>query len=229
MSKRFYLLRMLLFLTAALYAGEKPARDLSAATTELFSRQWNIPAGELDISFRKQPPELKTVKYDALKVTSSKRRLNTGVQTVWLELYWQEQRVRRLPLTVDVSVKRKVAVAGRKIKRGEVVTPADIRYVMKKIGRDWRQYVSTDDPLTNVEAKQSIAEGKVLTKRLLRPIPLIHRGDAVKVEITAGKLSLVTDGRAIQDGVQGKKIKVKLSTGKTVQARVVKSGWLVVR
>jgi len=229
MSKRIYFFWILLFVAATLYAGGKPAQSLAVATTDLFSRQWNIPAEELDITFRKQPPELKTVMYDVLKVTSSKRRLNTGVQTVWLELYWQKQRVRRLPLTIDVAVKRRVAVAGRAIKRGDAVTPADIRYVMKKIGRDWRQYVGTDDPLENVEAKQSIAEGKAITKRLLRPIPLIHRGDAVKVEVAAGKLSLVTDGRAIQDGVKGKKIKVKLSTGKTVQARVVKSGWLVVR
>ncbi len=229
MIKRFYLVWLVLSGAALLHAGGNPSPGLAAATSDLFCRQWNIPAAELDISFRKQPPELKTVMYDALKVTSRKRRLNTGVQTVWVELYWREQRVRRLPLTIDVAVKRRVAVAGRAIRRGEAVTPADIRYVMKKIGRDWRQYVGPDDPLENMEARQSISEGKAITKRLLRPIPLIHRGDAVKVEVSAGKLSLVTDGRAIQDGVRGKKIKVKLSTGKTVQARVVKSGWLVVR
>ncbi len=229
MSKRIILFGIVLFFSVALYAAVKPAESLTEATTELFSTRWDIPGDELDIAFRKQPPELKTVMYDALKVTSGKRRLNTGVQTVWLELYWQKQRVRRLPLTVDVRVKRRVAVAARDIRRGETVTPADIRYVMKKIGRDWRQYVGTDYALENVEAKQSIAEGKPITKRALRPVPLIHRGDEVKVEVTAGELSLVTDGKAIQDGVQGRKIKVKLSTGKTVLARVLKRGWLVVR
>ncbi len=229
MNKRFYFVWMILTAVSLTIADGRPADGLAAAASNLFCRQWNIPAGELDITFRKQPPELKTVMYDDLKVTSSKRRLNTGVQTVWLELYWQKQRVRRLPLTIDVAVKRRVAVAGRSIRRGEEVTTADIRYVMKKIGRDWRQYLAEDDPLENMEARQSIAEGKPITKRLLRQRPLIHRGDAVRVEVLAGKLSLVTDGRAIQDGVKGKKIKVKLSTGKTVRARVVKSGWLVVR
>ncbi|RMH60984.1 MAG: flagella basal body P-ring formation protein FlgA [Calditrichaeota bacterium] len=225
--------RVLLLILAGIMwvvAGNTTSRERVLETTRnLFCRQWNLNAGQVVVHIRKWPPELNRVHYDDLSVTSQKRVLKPGVQTVWLELYWQDQQVRKWPMVVDVTVKRRVAVAARTIRRGETIGEQDIRWVERETGRDWRQYIAQGFNWQNMESRQTIGEGKAITRALIRPIPLIHSGERVKVEVGAGRLSVETDGMAMEDGTAGKRIKVRLSTGKIVRARVVQAGKLLLQ
>ncbi len=81
-----------------------------------------------------------------------------------------------------------------------------------------------DKPVTNVaklEAKTFIVRGKILTNRMVRKIPDIHRNDEVTAEARDGSIVLDFPVRALEDGRVGEYIRVKRGSKKILKAKVL--------
>jgi flagella basal body P-ring formation protein FlgA len=89
---------------------------------------------------------------------------------------------------------------------------------------DDRPARSLDEVVGFVPTSQ-IRTGATILRSQLSRAPEVARGDVVKVEVTAGDVHLLFEGRAEFDGVTGKTILVKnLTSGKDFRARVTGKG-----
>ena len=89
-----------------------------------------------------------------------------------------------------------------------------------------------DKPVTNaakLEAKTLIVRGKILTNRMVRKIPDIHRNDEVTAEARDGSIVLDFSVRALEDGRVGEYIRVKRGSKKILKAKVLSSNKVLIK
>ena len=89
-----------------------------------------------------------------------------------------------------------------------------------------------DKPVTDVyklEAKTLIVRGKILTSRMVRKIPDIHRNDEITAEARDGSIVLDFPVRALEDGRVGEVIKVKRGNKKILKAKVISSNKVLIK
>jgi flagella basal body P-ring formation protein FlgA len=86
------------------------------------------------------------------------------------------------------------------------------------------------DEVVGFVPRTLIRSGATVLRSQLGRAPEVARGDVVKVEVTAGGAHLLFEGRAENDGVEGKTILVKnLTSGKDFRARVTGKGMVSVQ
>jgi len=89
-----------------------------------------------------------------------------------------------------------------------------------------------DKPVIDVkgyEAKTFIPKGKILTSRLVRKVPDIHRNDEVTAEARDGAIVLDFLVRALEDGRVGEYIRVKRGNKKILKAKVLSSSKVLIK
>lgn len=224
-----FILFTFLLMASQLY-GQSVLQRLQESTKRYFARGLNVPGDDLHITFKHLPKNLEQFAQSQIEIFSQREELKPGYQTVWAVFSspkgWRQK---KFAVTADVSITRNILIATRGIRRGTVITGGMVRLVKRRLGKDWKSYFGQVGELAGLEAKQTIKEGMPLTKRLLRRIPLVHRGQHIKVEIRNRLLSVSTFGTAIQDGFKNDNIKMKLdATGRMVRARVRAAGLVVV-
>jgi len=89
-----------------------------------------------------------------------------------------------------------------------------------------------DKPIIDVsgyEAKTYIPKGKILTSRLVRKVPDIHRNDEVTAEARDGRIVVDFPVRALEDGRIGEYIRVKRGNKKILKAKVLSSNRVLIK
>jgi len=224
-----FILFTFLFMASQLY-GQSVLQRLQESTKLYFAEGLNVRGADLNITFKRLPKNLEQFAQSQIEIFSQREELKPGYQTVWAVFSSPiGRRQKKVAVTTDVSITRNILIATTAIRRGTVITSGMVRLVKRRLGKDWKSYYGQVGALVGLEAKQTIKEGMPLTKRLLRRIPLVHRGERIKVEIRNRLLSVTTFGTAIQDGFKDEKVKMKLdATGRMVRARVRAAGLVVV-
>lgn len=129
--------------------------------------------------------------------------------------------VRRSRVVADVCVYREVAVALRDIRRGDPVD--DDAFAISRVDVcGVRDYLIHEEQLAGTEARRAIRAGTVITVDMVRPIPIIARGDEVTIEARVNNIRIVAQGIARQDGGRGETIRVTNGmNGTTIQCVVI--------
>ncbi len=83
--------------------------------------------------------------------------------------------------------------------------------------------------LDNIETKTFIQKGKILTSRMVRKIPDIHRNDTITAEARDGRIILDFTVRALEDGRVGEYIRVKRGSKKILKAKVLSSNKVLIK
>ncbi len=78
-------------------------------------------------------------------------------------------------------------------------------------------------PLEGLRLRRPVLKGQVLTATHVEARPIVRRGQPVTVRAQSGAISLETTGEALQDGVNGKSVLVRMGSraGAPLLARVV--------
>ena len=109
-------------------------------------------------------------------------------------------------------------VAARNIRTGEVLAASDIETPASETAL--RQAAS----FVGKEAARSIYRGQRITPQDLRTPTLVARNAIVTMEFTKGPLSISTEGRALDAGGAGERIRVmNLGSRRVISAVVVSS------
>ncbi len=83
--------------------------------------------------------------------------------------------------------------------------------------------------IKNLEAKTLIVRGKILTSRMVRKTPDIHRDDEVIAEVVDGAIVLDFPVRALEDGSIGEIIRVKRGERKILKAKIISSNKVLIK
>jgi flagella basal body P-ring formation protein FlgA len=122
-------------------------------------------------------------------------------------------------------VYRPVAVAGRNLQRGDVVSENDVTTEVKDVSDFRMGFCLTPDAIIGKEVKFTINKGETFRTSALNAPLVIKRGDTVSMEASAGEISVRTNGTAVSDGRIGQQIRVKNNqSARVINAKVIGPG-----
>lgn len=116
----------------------------------------------------------------------------------------------------------------RLIAAGEPVTTAELRVVETEWTNLSGELVDLNALGSGYRAAHALVPGRPLIARDLKPIPLIKRGQNVKLSFEHGAVRVLLQGRALQDGAAGDVIAVavQFERSRRLKGRVEPSGQL---
>jgi flagellar basal body P-ring formation protein FlgA len=89
---------------------------------------------------------------------------------------------------------------------------------------DWAEHpasiLATPQSWIGQEAAFALQPGQALRANMVRPVPAFERGAQVRVKSIGSGFQVVVTGQAMEDGVMGQSVRVKLGTGRTVTGTV---------
>lgn len=147
----------------------------------------------------------------------------------------------RVPLTVsivrgdDVLERRIVPVeiedatlalvATRSLARGEVLRDGDVALRPVESAADRRAAVSDVESVAGKRLRRSVPSGTVLRAAWFEDVPLVKRGEPVRLSLVQGGLRIEATGLARQDGRAGEMVRVEnQSSRREVLGRVGEDG-----
>lgn len=123
------------------------------------------------------------------------------------------------------KVYRSVAVAGRILQRGDMVSASDLTTDIKDVSELRLGFVLTAEAIVGKEVKYTVNKGDTFRNSALDAALVIKRGDTVSMEASAGEISVKTNGTAVTDGRMGQQIRVKNNqSARIINAKVVGVG-----
>lgn len=148
---------------------------------------------------------------------------STGHFTAYVA--WGSGAKERLRLTGKIEHMTDVPVLAERVRRGDVISEHDLKWVRLAESQLPRNTVVDADRLVGMAAKRALQPEKpVVTSDLRRPL-LVNRGETVTMQLTTPAMQLSAKGRALQSGSQGDTIRISnLQTNTVVDAVVTGPG-----
>ena len=141
-----------------------------------------------------------------------------------LNLRCDSGRVWARPVSLYVMVKGRYLVASRPLKPGQVLTPADWKWVDGDLSKMGDSMVDSPDLLKNMELSRAQQAGNPLRLNDFRQMSVIKSGDQVRVAIVGRGFGIDASGQALADAALGASVKVRISDGKIIQGTAVSQG-----
>ncbi len=132
--------------------------------------------------------------------------------------------VKNISVRGKVEAIAPVAIVKRNMKRGEEITPADVTFTNLDISRI-ADAITDQKTLLGKRLRFSLHAGQPLRATILEEIPIIQKGDPVKIIIRSKTMLLTATGFALTNGVKNQIIRVRNSnSNKILQAQVTGPG-----
>ncbi len=130
-------------------------------------------------------------------------------------------------LMYEAILLRKVAVAGRKIERGEIIGVKDVVYNEKNVLALNKVPIFEEDlPLL---ADKVFIKGEILDMRYTKDVPTVIKGQIVKAYSIVGGVTVSVLAQALEHGYVGNVISVKnLDNGSIIKGTVQQDGTVIV-
>jgi len=130
----------------------------------------------------------------------------------------------------NMSVKGKiealapVVVAVRRLKKGAILSPSDLTLAVKNLNEVSNPGLDVNN-FSRKKLTRNIKAGTVITLPMIAVVPIIKRGERVKIVISSGQLHLTASGIARTDGSRDQMIRVQNSnSNKIIHCRVAAPG-----
>ncbi len=161
-----------------------------------------------------------------LRVTYNKQQNLLLPFTVVVEIAVDGQIVKRLPLTAQLEVHARVAIAGRHLAANERLNPdTDVSFEIRRLTGRLSDYITEAQSLRGKSVRRPVAAGQALTADMFFNDLLVRRGDEVKIIAESERMSIITRGEAQAAGRLGERIQVRnLQTKALLQGEVIDEG-----
>jgi flagella basal body P-ring formation protein FlgA len=126
---------------------------------------------------------------------------------------------------VEIKLPAEVVVLARPLRRGDVISAADLTTRMADLARLRGQYYRDSIGLIGQRIKRHVDGNSVLTPSMIDADRLVERGTRVTILSAAGAIEVRVAGTAMGHGGRGDQIRVKnQASGRTITAVVVDQG-----
>ncbi|MHC4697732.1 MAG: flagellar basal body P-ring formation chaperone FlgA [Planctomycetota bacterium] len=147
-----------------------------------------------------------------------------GLTSLEVDVTTNGRIVQTVPLVVQVSMLGRVVAARRAINQGATIRAADVDLVSMSVTRLDKLGFADVALVIGQRAKRFVPTGTLLEPAMLESVPLVRRGDYVKLTSVVGTVRVVTAARATEDGVFGEVITVRAADNKRVEFDAVVAG-----
>jgi flagella basal body P-ring formation protein FlgA len=139
----------------------------------------------------------------------------------------QGKTLRTLPVTVNLRVEEPVLVAKRPIQRDSALDEGSVALEMRETTQFNETAMGDPVKLMGRIARVTIAQGRIITPRIVALPPAVHRGQEAKIVFRNGSVSITADAVCRQDGIPGQIITaVSQVTHRLMRVRVTEDGVL---
>ena len=133
--------------------------------------------------------------------------------------------VKRLFLRTILVIRESVPIVINELKPSQFVKPEDIRWEVQRIASSIHVPVPDMRYFEGKKPRLVIGPGKVLTKDLFMPVPMIQRGDSIQLVLENDQMRLSTQAKSLTTGFLGQRIQVmNPDSGKVLSAEVLSPG-----
>jgi flagella basal body P-ring formation protein FlgA len=182
-----------------------PANDLAIEPNQPIRGPVHVPGGRADVRFE--------VSFPASKVSLGRVRVDIAI-------FSNGEKQVVVPVSFDVRLYQTIAVASRRVERGQPLTNDSIFYERRAVDTVGSYLTETESPVGQ-RAKRLIMPLQIVTKSDVEPVEpdtpvVVKQRDAVQLVARAGDLIVTASGEALQDGRTGQMIRVRNVDSKTV-------------
>jgi flagellar basal body P-ring formation protein FlgA len=111
-------------------------------------------------------------------------------------------------------------VLRRAVPGGTVLTQDDADLAEMDWAEQTASVLATPESWVGQEAAFALQPGQTIRANMVRPVPAFERGAQVRVKSLGSGFHVVVSGQAMEDGVVGQSVRVKLNGGRTVTGTV---------
>ena len=112
--------------------------------------------------------------------------------------------------------------AANKINKNSVISADSLSLSKKEVALLPAKYFTSADDVEGKAAKTNISESSIVYDWMIKAVPIVSKGDKIKISVSGNNLLLETDGIALEDGQIGDKINVRRNdSGKNINAIVI--------
>lgn len=149
-----------------------------------------------------------------LQVRPSQERSQARSIPVMLEVRRGSVLVREYPLTAQVRYFDNVLVAGRPLLRGEPLEGDAVNVERREVTTMLGRYLTDVSELKGRQARMRIGFGRLIQERYTERIPVVNRGETVRIRVDVGGVSATAVGVARATGAVGDHIVVQNTTSR---------------
>lgn len=179
--------------------------------------------------------KLKDVVYpvrDKIEITllDKERVRKSGNQLFQIEIKLNNRIFTKISINSFVRLYRKVLVSTEKSLPNDLLDRSNFQVQEKEVTGFENELVGSYDELAGFKAARLIPPGSILRKSLLKPIPIIKRGEIVSLTAKDDRVEVSLPATAIFDCQNGQIVKFKINaTAAVVSAEVTGPGRVLLR
>lgn len=142
--------------------------------------------------------------------------------TIWVDLQDGEVRVGRAWVRLEIFRGRPVLVATRRLRRGDVIGPEDVEV---RSGNDLGGAYVEPSQVVGKQLKRTLRAGAPIAPRDLKSVPVVDRGDMVRVIARVGGVVASTVGKSMETAGVGDLVRVEnLQSGRMLTGILQEGG-----
>lgn len=181
-----------------------------------FDIEFNQLNSQLNLDFCLEP--LKLDLPDALVLGRSQMKVSCESDRAWA-----------LNVPFNINLYTDVVVLNQPVARDTQLKAHHLDYRKVNLAQQRSGYYLKKDLVSGKLAKRALSGETILNGHLILPALLVHKGDQVIIMAKKGAMSVKMTGEALNDGREGKQIRVKnIRSNRIIRAKVVDIGLVVV-
>lgn len=204
--------------------GGAAAKSMRQAIVDHFNRAYLRYKATADVIFTQAEDQLLGLTEPTYQFHIRPRTKNpVGLIQLEVDLLAGGQRIRTIPMVVQVSMNRRELVARRAINQGAVIRAGDVDISTITRTRLDRLGLIDASLVIGQRAKKFISAGTVIHADMYAAVPLVRRGELVTLTSLSRGVRIVTSVKALSDGLLGETIRVRSTDNRrlVLDARVI--------
>jgi len=209
-------------LLSTLFAATAPIGnpDLAARVENYYASVLQGKVVRWDLDIRRLPELKQGAEIVAIHGEENRSEPPRGARVCWIKVK-ENGRFRDLPATVTVKPVERVPVALQDIQPRTPITRDLFTIAEVETQSFGATHLPTVAELSEVWAKVRIPGQSVITEKRIAPIPVVVVGQSLKIVFRLGQIEAVAEGKALEDGRIGERIRVlNLVSGNRLKCRV---------
>ena len=142
-----------------------------------------------------------------------------------IKVHCKEGKIWALNVPVEIQLITQVVVLNQPITKGLILKANHLDYQNQNLSQLRNGYYLKKSDVIGKQSKRALQGLTVVNSHLVLPALLIHKGDHVMITASKGAMSVKMPGEALNDGREGRQIRVKNKRSqRIIKATVVAQG-----
>lgn len=200
-----------------------PSNAIQSMVTSYIEKNAPWSRGTIRVEFLREPPSL-NLEGDNIsgQVRSRADEDYIGQTTFAVRFYDGERFIQEESVRVRLEVLMDVVVSSRELSRDAVIGPEDVKIVRKWFDTLPVNRLSDSQDVLGKRITSRVNPNTDIVRNMLRTVPLVKKGEMVRIVLENGPMSIVATGLSQEEGGRGDIIKVQnVASKKIIYARVM--------